>query len=91
MDPRTLVPLDQGAILDSVARTGRLVIVDECHLRCGAAAEIAAIVAEEGFGLLKAPVARPDVPMPFSRPLEDELTPTAEKIVQAVRKTLGRI
>src|SRR5512145_3069337 len=78
VDPRTLVPLDEEAILGSVARTGRIVIVDECHLRCSTASEIAATVAEKGFGSLKAPpvrVARADVPTPFSAPLEAAIAP----------------
>jgi pyruvate dehydrogenase E1 component beta subunit len=91
LDPRTLVPFDRAALLDSVAKTGRLVVADETHLSCGVASEIAAIVAEEGFRHLKAPiarVARPDVPTPFSRPLEDYITPTAGKIADAVRRTV---
>lgn len=89
VDPRTLVPLDRTTILESVARTGRLVVVDEGNISCSAASEIAAIVAEEGFDLLKAPirrVARPDVPVPFSRALEPEIMPTAAKVVAAVRE-----
>jgi len=87
VDPRTLVPLDKKSILDSVAKTGRLVVVDECHRSCGVAAEIAAMVAEEGFAHLKAPIKRVttlDVPIPFSRPLETYVEVTEEKIVEAV-------
>src|SRR4029077_13010608 len=79
VDPRTLVPLDHATILASVRRTGRLVVVDETNLSCGVASEISAIVAEEGFDSLRAPilrVARLDVPTPFSKPLEDAITPT---------------
>ncbi len=93
VDPRTLVPLDHATILDSVGRTGRLVVVDEGHLSCGVASEIAAIVAEEGFDRLRAPivrVTRSDVPTPFSKPLEDAITPSADKICAAVRRVLGR-
>lgn len=92
IDPRTLVPFDEAAILASVARTGRLVVVDEAPLRCGAASEIAATVAERGFRTLKAPiirVARADVPVPFSPPLEAALVPDADAIVKAVRRVLG--
>ncbi|MDP6175786.1 MAG: transketolase C-terminal domain-containing protein, partial [Rhodospirillales bacterium] len=92
VDPRTLVPLDRDAILQSVAKTGRLVVVDEANISCGAASEIAAIVAEEGFDLLKAPirrVARPDIPVPFSPSLEPEVTPNAAKIRDAVRLVMG--
>jgi pyruvate dehydrogenase E1 component beta subunit len=87
VDPRTLVPLDETTILGSVARTGRLVVVDECPLRCGAASEIAATVAERGFAYLKAPpvrVARADVPTPFSPALEAKLVPDSQRIVDVV-------
>ena len=93
VDPRTLVPFDEETLLASVARTGRLVVADETPLRCSAASEIAATVVEKGFHLLKAPVVRvtrPDVPVPFSPPLERALTPDAEQIARAVRKLLGR-
>jgi pyruvate dehydrogenase E1 component beta subunit len=76
-----------------VARTGRAVIADECHRSFGVAAEIAAILAEDGLASLKAPVRRvavPDAPIPYSPPLETELTVTAEKIVAAVLKVLAR-
>lgn len=91
LDPRTLVPFDHATLLASVARTGRLVIADETNLSCGVASEIAAIVAEEGFASLRAPIARvtrPDVPTPFSKPLEDAITPTADKIAAAVRRVM---
>jgi pyruvate/2-oxoglutarate/acetoin dehydrogenase E1 component len=93
IDPRTLVPLDHVTILDSVRRTGRLVVADETNLSCGVASEISAIVVEEGFELLRAPivrVARSDVPTPFSKPLEDAITPTATKIMDGVRRLLAR-
>jgi len=92
VDPRTLVPLDEKTILDSVSRTGRLVVVDECPLRGGIASEIAATVAERGFRSLKAPimrVTRPDVPVPYSLPLENFITPDPEKIAAAVRRVLA--
>jgi pyruvate dehydrogenase E1 component beta subunit len=91
IDPRSLVPLDREAILHSVEKTGRLVVVDPAHRTCSAASEIAAIVAEEGFWLLRAPVVRvttPDVQIPFSPPLEKLLYPTVDKIVAAIRQTL---
>lgn len=93
IDPRTLVPFDEEAILASVARTGRLVVVDEAPLRGSSASEIAATVAEKGFYLLKAPimrVTRPDVPIPFSAPLEKALTPGADQIMAAVRRVIGQ-
>lgn len=92
LDPRTLVPLDEAAILASVARTGRLVVVDECHLRCSVASEITAMVSEKGFPSLKAPprrVARADVPTPYSPVLEAALTPDADKVVAAVKRVLA--
>ena len=92
VDLRTLAPLDEDAILESVGRTGRLVVVDECPLRCGFASEVSATVAERGFDLLKAPirrVTRPQVPVPYSAPLEAELTPDPVKIEAAVRAVVG--
>jgi len=88
VDPRTLSPLDEETILESVAKTGRLVVVDECHRRCGVAAEITAVVTERAFGDLEtAPirVTTADVPIPFSPPLEQYVEPTTDKIVAAVR------
>jgi pyruvate dehydrogenase E1 component beta subunit len=93
VDLRTIVPLDRETVLQSVARTGRAVIADECHRSFGVAAEIAATLAEDGLASLKAPVCRvavPDVPIPFSPPLEAELTVTAEKILAGVLRVLGR-
>jgi pyruvate dehydrogenase E1 component beta subunit len=92
VDPRTLVPLDEKTILDSVSRTGRLVVVDECPLRGGIASEIAATVAEHGFRYLKAPivrVTRPDAPVPYSLPLENFIMPDPDKIAFAVRRVLA--
>lgn len=92
IDPRTLVPLDKGAILASVAKTGRLAVIDEANQSCSVASEIAAIVATEGFADLKGPViriARPDVPIPFSPPMEERLTVTAERIAEAVAAGIG--
>lgn len=91
VDLRTLVPLDKEALLASVAKTGRLVLADEGHRSCGVTSELAAIVADEGFHYLKAPVKRvatPDVPVPFSPPLEKRIDPTEDKIVAAVREVL---
>ena len=93
VDPRTAVPLDKERICASVRKTGRLVVVDEANLTCSIASEIAASVAELAFDALKAPiarVARPDVPMPYSPPLEKYLTPDAGKIADAVRAVTGR-
>lgn len=92
VDPRTLIPLDEEAILSSVAKTHKVLVVDEAHLRCGAAAEIAAVIADKGFDNLDAPVKRltaPDVPVPFSPPLEKFVIPDDKKIVSAVKELLG--
>lgn len=92
VDPRTLVPLDEASILASVAKTGRVVVVDECHRSCGVGSELTARIAEAAFGDLKAPIRRvvtPDVPVPFSRPLEDHIKPTPDKIADAVRAVAG--
>jgi acetoin:2,6-dichlorophenolindophenol oxidoreductase subunit beta len=91
VDPRTLVPLDTATILGSVEKTGRLVVADPAHRTCSAASEIAAVVAEDGFWSLKAPIQRvttPPVHVPFSPALEPQMYPTREKIVGAVRRTL---
>ena len=88
VDLRTLLPLDNDAILNSLGKTGRIVIVDYAHRTGGAAAEIAAIIAEDGFDLLKKPVKRvvtPDVPIPFSPPMEAPLYPSPQSIMAAVR------
>ncbi len=89
VDPRTLVPLDKQAILTSVAKTGRLVVVEPAHRTCGAAGEIAALVAEEVFDSLKAPIVRlaaPDMQIPFSPALEKQMYPNKADIIAAVRR-----
>ncbi len=91
VDPRTLVPFDEAAVLTSVGRTGRLVVVDECPLRCGIASEIVATVAERGFRSLKAPpqrVARADSPIPCSPGLEAAVTPSEATIIDAVHRVM---
>ena len=91
IDPRTIVPLDEETILRSVAKTGRLVVVDEDYERCGFSAEVAAVVAEKGFHNLKAPVARvanPNVPLPFNRKLEKHVLPDVDKIIRAIRNVV---
>jgi acetoin:2,6-dichlorophenolindophenol oxidoreductase subunit beta len=93
VDPRTLIPLDEAAILASVAKTNHAVVADEGHLRGGAAADIAAIIAEKGFDNLDAPVKRVaslDVPIPFSPPLEKAAIADEGRIEAAVREVLGR-
>jgi pyruvate dehydrogenase E1 component beta subunit len=87
VDPRTMVPLDKQAIYESVKKTGRLVIMDEEPKTGSAAAEIAALVAEEAFDYLDAPIKRvcaPDTPIPFSPPLEGFWMPSEQKLIQAI-------
>jgi pyruvate dehydrogenase E1 component beta subunit len=88
IDPRTLVPLDGNCILESVRKTGRLVVTEPAARTCGAAAEIAALVVEEAFAHLRGPVVRvtaPDIPIPFSPSLERPLYPDATRIAAAVQ------
>lgn len=93
IDPRTLIPLDEEAILSSVEKTNRVVVIDEGHLRGGAAADIAALIADKGFDFLDAPVRRVtalDVPIPFSPPLEAAAVPGEARIEAALRELVGR-
>jgi pyruvate/2-oxoglutarate/acetoin dehydrogenase E1 component len=88
IDMVSLVPFDKDTLLESVAKTGRLVVADEGRLRAGVASEVAATVAEEGFGSLKAPiarVARMDAPVSNSQTHEGYISPTAEKVVAAAK------
>ncbi len=92
LDLRSLVPLDEAAILDSVARCSKVVIVDEANRTCAAGAEVAALIAEHGFEHLDGPVVRvaaPDVPIPFSPPLERAVLPQASDIAHACRELLA--
>ncbi len=92
IDLRTLVPLDRDAIIESVKKTGRLIVADEAHERCGVGAEIAADIAEDIFYYLDAPCGRvntPNVPLPFSPALEFPLIPSEEKIIEKVKHILG--
>jgi pyruvate/2-oxoglutarate/acetoin dehydrogenase E1 component len=92
IDPRTLVPLDKELILESVRKTGRLVVVEEDNLTGGWAGDIAAIVAEEAFFWLDAPIKRisaPDTPVPFAPVMEQFYVPSAARVVKAVRSLLG--
>jgi len=92
IDPRTLAPLDTATILESVAKTGRLVIVDQATRHASAAAVIAAEVADEGFDLLRAPiklVTALDANIAYSEPLEQYVLPDEDKIVAAVAGVLG--
>jgi pyruvate dehydrogenase E1 component beta subunit len=92
IDPRTLAPLDTNTIVGSAARTGRLLVVDPAQRTCGAAAEIAAVVAERCAGELRAPVRRltaPDVHAPFSPAMEKPLYPGVASIEAAVRELVA--
>ena len=91
VDPRTLVPLDKQAIINSVKKTGRIVIVTEDCKTGGVSAEIAAVVAEEAIDYLDAPVKRVaelDTPIPFSPPLERFVIPDEKKIIGAVKEVV---
>jgi pyruvate dehydrogenase E1 component beta subunit len=93
IDLRTLKPLDEAAILASVRKTGRVVVVHDANRTCGVGAEVAAIVAEKAFDALRAPVIRlasPDVPTPSSYPLELAYAPQPEGIAQAVAELVRR-
>jgi len=88
IDPRTTSPLDVDTILESVENTGRLVVVDEANPRCSLATDVAATVAQDAFGSLRAPiqmVTGPHTPVPFTDALEDLYIPDAAKIAGAVK------
>lgn len=92
IDPRTMVPLDKDTLIDSVSRTGRAVIVDEGCQSFGVTAELASVVYDGAFDFLDAPIVRlgaMDVPVPFSKPLEDATIPSTETVISAVRQTLA--
>jgi pyruvate dehydrogenase E1 component beta subunit len=92
LDLRSLSPLDERAVLESVAKTGRLVVVDEDTPRCSMATDIAALAADQGFDHLDAPIKRvtaPHTPVPFSPPLEKFYLPDAQKVIAAVKELLG--
>lgn len=92
VDLRSLAPLDRETVLESVRKTSRALIVHEANLTAGFGAEIAAIIAQEAFDYLDAPVARVaslDVPVPFSPPLEMAMLPSVDKIAEAARKLLA--
>jgi pyruvate/2-oxoglutarate/acetoin dehydrogenase E1 component len=89
VDPRSLFPLDEQTVLNSVKKTGRLIVVDEDYSRCNMASEISSIVAEKGFNYLDAPIRKVvslHAPVPFSPVLENEFLPNAGKIAKAARE-----
>jgi len=91
LDPRTLSPIDSDSILESAENSGRVVIVDESYPRCGAAADIAALIAEEAFGALKAPIVKvtpPHCPVPYAPELENAYLPNVARIEAAVRHVM---
>jgi acetoin:2,6-dichlorophenolindophenol oxidoreductase subunit beta len=88
IDPRSLSPLDESTILESVSRTHRLVVVDEDTPRCGMASDVVSLVARKAFGELRsAPqmVTPPHTPVPYSPPMEDFYIPSVQKIADALR------
>jgi acetoin:2,6-dichlorophenolindophenol oxidoreductase subunit beta len=92
IDLRTLVPLDEKTVLESVRKTGRLLIIHDATKFCGYGAEIAAIAAEKAFGDLKGPVVRvaaPDIPVPVSPPQEAFYRPSVETVADAARRMMG--
>ena len=89
VDLRCLVPLDARAVLESVARTSRLVVVEENPYQGGWGGTVVSIVADEGFETLDAPIRRVAaecVPLPFADALEQQVIPTVDKVVEAVRR-----
>ncbi len=93
IDPRTLWPLDEKTLIDSARKTSRVIVMDEGYGRYGAAAEIAAVIAEGAFFDLEAPVKRigaMHVPIPFSPPLEDATVPTEKTVFEAARALVGQ-
>jgi pyruvate dehydrogenase E1 component beta subunit len=92
VDPRTLSPLDTRTILESVEKTGRLVIVDEDTPRCSLATDIAALAADEAFYSLEAPIKRvtaPHTPVPFSPTLEAAYIPSQAQVVATIREVMS--
>ena len=92
LDLRSLVPLDEAAILGSVRKTSKVLVVDEANRTCAAGAQVAALIAEEAFDDLDGPVRRlatPDVPVPFSPPLEQQVLPGVTSIRKAIDELLA--
>ena len=91
LDLRSLVPLDEEAILRSVRKTSKVVIIDEANQTCAAGAQVAALIAERAWEDLDGPVVRvatPDVPIPFSPPLEQAVLPQVDDVREACRELL---
>src|ERR687897_1604532 len=93
VDPRTLQPLDEGAIVDSVKKTNRCVVAHEAVTRMGFGAEVAAVVQHQAFDWLDAPVERVGAkfaPIPFAPVMEEFVVPHAKEVVEAIQRTVGR-
>ncbi len=93
VDPRTTSPLDKETILETASETGRVVVVDEAHPRCNMATDVSALICENCFDDLKAPVKQvtgPHAPVPFSPALEDLYVPSVARIEAAVRQVMGK-
>lgn len=94
IDPRSLSPLEEEPILESVEKTGRLIIVDEANPRCSVAADIAALVANKGFDYLDAPIktiTAPHTPVPFATNLEQLYIPNAEKVINTAYELINEL
>jgi pyruvate dehydrogenase E1 component beta subunit len=92
VDLRSLAPLDEDAVLTSLKKTGRLVVVDEDNPRCSVATDIATLAATQALEYLNGPVrlvTAPHTPVPFSPTLEDFYVPTPQRVIAAVRETMG--
>lgn len=92
LDLRSLVPLDEAAILASVRKCSKVVVLDEANATCAAGAQVAALIAEKGFEDLDGPIVRvaaPDVPIPFSPPLEQAVLPGVARVKEACRDLLA--
>ena len=93
VDPRTTSPLDKETILETASETGRVVVIDEAHPRCNMATDVSALICENCFDDLKAPIKQvtgPHAPVPFSPALEDLYVPGVPKIEAAVREIMGK-
>ena len=91
LDLRTLSPLDEDSVLEAAEETGKVVIVDESYPRCNMATDLSALICQESFSSLKAPikmVTPPHTPVPFSPPLEDLYLPSEEKVYNAAKEIL---
>ena len=94
VDPRTTSPLDEETILETAAETGRVIVIDESHPRCNMATDISALICENCFSDLKAPIRRitgPHAPVPFSPVLEDLYIPSVSRIEQTAQELAGRV